>query len=184
MTVHAVPTNTAESTLIAAVSARATARHAHHEAGHAVAAVAVGGQLLTVFLGTADWSTCDDTAETPGATCHRTPWVDQPFVTFAGPWAEAMWTTHNDPEVDDFHEALDYAWDDSSHGDTAKYQDRIADVTDADRAAMEAQWDQALAVLWPAICQVATSLINGQTVTHHTVQAAINQAMDNDPTSV
>ena len=37
--------------LIAAVSARATARMAHHEAGHAVAAVARGGKLVAVRLG-------------------------------------------------------------------------------------------------------------------------------------
>ncbi|MGE5696258.1 MAG: hypothetical protein ACM4D3_13810 [Candidatus Sericytochromatia bacterium] len=78
--------------VVAAVSASATARHAHHEAGHSVAAVARGGTLIRASLGNADCSTLDDSADTSGGTVHRTEYADQPFVTFTGPWAEAMWT--------------------------------------------------------------------------------------------
>src|SRR6201997_4156082 len=91
--------------VVATVAARAMARHAHHEAGHAVAAGAAGGQLVDVFLGVVDWSTCDDGADTAGGTVHCTAWEHQPFVTFAGPWAEATWVVENDPEVSDFDDA-------------------------------------------------------------------------------
>ena len=36
------------------------------------AAVAAGGQLVDVFLGVVDWSTCDDGADTAGGTVHCT----------------------------------------------------------------------------------------------------------------
>jgi hypothetical protein len=97
---------------VAAVEARARSRQAHHEAGHAVAAVARGGKLIAVWLGTVDWSK-DSSADTPGGTRHRTPSAGQPFVTFAGPWAGAMWTVEHDDDVDDFYEALESAWSES-----------------------------------------------------------------------
>ena len=56
--------------LLAAVSARATARHAHHEAGHAVAVIVRGGTLLGVWLGSTD----DDSADIQGTTRHDTAW--------------------------------------------------------------------------------------------------------------
>ena len=99
---------------VAAVEAHAAARHAHHEAGHAVAAVARGGELVDVFLGTAYWSIVDSTADTPGGTVHRAAWAAQPFVTFAGPWAEARWTVENDPDV----AGIERRW--SSHGATTR----------------------------------------------------------------
>jgi phage terminase large subunit-like protein len=40
---------------VAALNARMAARHARHEAEHAVAAVARGGELIRVSLGTFDW---------------------------------------------------------------------------------------------------------------------------------
>ncbi len=60
-----------DSDIAAAISARATSRNAHHEAGHAVAVVHKGGELCDVYLGTTDWSVLDDSADTPGATVHR-----------------------------------------------------------------------------------------------------------------
>jgi hypothetical protein len=166
---------------LAEVAARATARIAHHEAGHTVAAVARGGTLRDVYLGSvADWSN-PDSAETPGGTVHRTAWKDQPFVTFAGPWAEAMWMVENDPEVE-MYEALEYVWVENGDGDTAKYESRVDELNTAASEfgfgnnvgrCWEVDWSDELSELWPVIQQVAALLIDGQTVTHDTVQAAI-----------
>jgi hypothetical protein len=172
--------------VVAAVAARAMARHAHHEAGHAVAAVAAGGQLVDVFLGVVDWSTCDDGADTAGGTVHCTAWEHQPFVTFAGPWAEATWVVQNDPEVSDFDDALAYAWDDNSDGDTAKYEGRVDTLTDVARQlgfgsvgrAWELEWSEERESLWPAVCEIAALLIDYQPVIHATVLAAINRCRE------
>jgi hypothetical protein len=53
-------------------------------------------KLIDVFLGTADWSTYDVSADTHGGTQHYSTWATQPFVTFAGPWAEARWTLEHE----------------------------------------------------------------------------------------
>jgi hypothetical protein len=127
--------------IVAAVGEMTTARHAHHEAGHAVAAVAVGSELIEVFLGTVDWSTSDN-PQIHGrllmtrqihrvARVHRTDFALQPFVPFAGPWAEARWVLHNDSAVADMSEALGYAWDDNTDGDTEKYKKRAAALESA-----------------------------------------------------
>ncbi len=180
---------TPDPRIIAAVTAAATARSAHHEAGHAVAAVSRGGRLTDVYLRTADLSTHDDSADTPGGTVHLSHRQDAPFVTFAGPWAQAMWTVENDPDVDDVDEALDYAWDDNADGDTAKYQARV-EILETVAAQLgfgrvgprwEIDWDEELTELWPAICDIAALLIDGKPVSHDTVQAAIERAaLDSD----
>jgi hypothetical protein len=172
---------------IAAIDALWRSRHAHHEAGHAVAAVAKGGKLIAVWLGNVDWSK-DESADTGGGTRHRTHYADQPFVTFAGPWAEAMWTIEHDDDVDDIYEALEYAWDDNDDddgggGDTDKYEKRVGEleVYAAELGfsrvgrAWELGWYDELEDLWPAICEVAVMLLDGHSVTHEKVQAAVDR---------
>jgi hypothetical protein len=175
--------------LVAAVSANATSRLAHHEAGHAVATVARGGELVAVHLGYVDWSTSDLSGDKPGETRGRTEFANQPFATFAGPWAEAMWTVEHDPDVDDFAEALDYAWDNNIDGDAATYEDRVELLTQAAAQlgfplarvrAWEFEWVDELEPLWPAVCEVAALLIDGQAVTHDVVLAIIDRVVDDD----
>jgi hypothetical protein len=168
---------------LAAIDALARSRHAHHEAGHAVAAVARGGTLIRVSLGTVDWSTPDESADTPGETEHRTTFANQPFVTFAGPWAEAMWTVEDDDDLDELYEALDYAWQKNSDGDTEKYESRIemlsgaAEILGFSRIGRlwEVDWVDELDALWPAVCETAAMLLDGQSVTHDDVLAAVNR---------
>ena len=169
---------------VAAAKAESDARHAHHEAGHAVAVIVRGGTLKDVFLGTADWSTDDTSADTPGGTRHRTAWEAQPFVTFAGPWAEAMWTVEHDDDIDDLYEALDYAWQENSDGDTAKYGARVS-LLSAAAAELgfatigrdwEVEWAAELEPLWHIVCQVAALLIDNQPVTHDVVQSLLADA--------
>lgn len=174
-----------DSDLAAAISAHAASRHAHHEAGHAVAVVHRGGELCDVYLGTTDWSALDDSADTPGATVHRSDWQDQPFITFAGPCFEAMWTVDHDPDdVDDFEEALACAWDENYDGDTAKYESRVETLDNVAKdfgffpvgRAWESEWIDELEPLWPAVREVAGWLIDGQPATHDKVLCAIERA--------
>ncbi|MCZ0731865.1 hypothetical protein [Mycolicibacterium iranicum] len=173
---------------VAKVAAQATARHAHHEAGHAVAAVYRGSRLVRVFLGTADWSTFDMSGDTPGGTEHISRREQQPFITFAGPWAEAKWTTETDDDVDDMDDALEFAWLDNADGDADKYAGRVQELDDAAAhlgfhfvgRSWEFDWSDELEELWPAICEVAALLIDGKTVTHDHVKAAVDRCAVNE----
>ena len=181
---------TAAKAYLAALIAAANSRQAHHEAGHAVAVVHRGGHLVEVYLGTVeDWTDRRNrppnpgSAETGGATVHRTRLEHQPFCTFAGPWAEARWSVENEPEVHDLVEALGYAWENSYDGDGAKYEGRIETLTNiaADLGfsviarVWESEWIEELDELWPAVCEVAESLLAGETVTHDTIHAALDR---------
>jgi hypothetical protein len=189
--------------IIRTVSARAEVRTAHHEAGHAVAAVARGGWLERVHLGHVNWTAVDFSGDEPAETHHLTRSEDMPFVTFAGPWAHAMWEVDHDDTGDpatltveypdrvadrwltddDFSAALEYAWLDADT-DSAKYEDRISTVDGIATQlglgpvgrAWEICWHDELCELWPAICEVAALLIDGH-VTHDTVRAAVERAV-------
>lgn len=100
---------------------------AHHEAGHAVAALACGGGLISITIG--------PTREHPeyaGNTGVRVEkWWHLPFVVYAGPWAEArsQWTRDSldslDGEDDDGRPFRDYvreAFDVNRDGDLDKYE--------------------------------------------------------------
>jgi hypothetical protein len=176
-----------DAALVAAVDARARSRHAHHEAGHAVAVVARGGRLIRISLGTVDWSTPDESADTPGETVHRTAYTDQPFLTFAGPCAEAMWIVEHDDDVEELGEALEYAWSENYEGDADKYEARVEMLSAAARLlgfpaigrAWESEWIDELEPLWPAVCEVAAMLLDGQPVSHDDVQAAVDRCRAN-----
>lgn len=175
---------TESSDQIAAIAARAASRHAHHEAGHAVAAVARGGILEAIVLGTAEWTRLDDYADTPGWTRHVSAPAHQPFVTYAGPWAEAMWEFENEPGSEDFCEILLLAWAENSDGDTAKYERTVASLEQIAKAlglggvvgrAWEQDWEQELDDLWPVICEIAMALECGEAVSHERIVEAIER---------
>jgi hypothetical protein len=175
---------------LADIAAQAAARLAHHEAGHAVAAVTRGGRLLKVHLGKVDWTDADTSRDEPGETHHWTTGENAPFVTFAGPWAQAMWMAEHDPDLadTDCYEILGYAWDDALDGDGAKYDAAVASLEGAVSAmasvlgfpgpvhvppSWETYWIEELQLLWSTVCEVAALLIDGQTVSHGAVLAAI-----------
>ena len=146
-------------------------------AGHAVAAVARGWELIEVYLGNINFSTDDEDADTPGGLRHTTPYPDQPFVTFAGVWASAIWVCHDDDA--DYNDALYVAWDDLPES-TEKYESRIDELaerygSDRLKRAWERDWFDELYPLWPAICEVAVMLLEGQPVTHDKVQAIVDR---------
>jgi len=175
----------------AAIIADSNARTAHHEAGHAVAAVARGGHLVKIVITASDPDNPDWDSELAGFTRHRTPVREHPFTTFAGPWAEAMWESENDPDTG-FGEAIDAAWLNSDDGDGAYYAALIEPVWEAARQAglgcvgpaWERGWNDELECLWPVICEIAEMLLRGETVTHAMVAAAIAAAGFDDEEAV
>ena len=149
----------------AAIIAASAAEHAHHESGHAVAAVARGGWLCEIRLGVPDWDSDDDASDLPGYTRHRTRTENRPFVTFAGPWASARFRVEADPEASDLEYQLEYAFEESDD-DAAAFGD----------AEWEDHWFDELEVLWPSNCAVAAKLLAGDNVTHATVLDAISES--------
>lgn len=142
---------------------RATARSAHHEAGHAVATVYRGGQLVSITLAD-DWHKPEtiDWDSPAGNTRTRQDQSMVPFTSFAGPWAEAVWAVQFDPDEEgiEFDDILFYAYDDElGVGDDSREWDN--------------QWMAELEFLWPAIGTVAQWLIDGETVTHDDISALL-----------
>ncbi len=159
-------------------NAHPSAQHAHVVAGYAVAVVARGRRLVDVYLGSINFSTDDESADTLGGVRHTTDdVVDRAFVIFAGLWASAIWVCHDDDV--DYNDALYVAWGDQSET-TEKYESRHEELaalygSDSVRRAWEWDWYDELEPLWPAICEVAVTLLDGQSVTHDEVQAAVNR---------
>jgi hypothetical protein len=186
-----------DETRRAKIIRRANERTAHHEAGHAVAAVARGGRLVDVSLGEVDWFDLDTSSDQAAFVRHESTLENQPFATFAGPWATAMWmTAENDPDDEpiDFDEALDYAWADSSDGDQAKYENIVGQLEgvaatlglvgiyggEAVGRAWENDWRDELEQLWPAVREIAAKLLDGTEVTHEIAVAAVERCSVDD----
>ncbi|SKE15021.1 DNA binding domain, excisionase family [Mycobacteroides abscessus subsp. abscessus] len=151
-------------------------RHAHHEAGHAVAAVHRGGFVQEVQL-------AGDDPDDIGYVKHWSSPANAPFVTFAGPWAEAKWDTMTEPDTT-MDEALDLAWAENCDGDTDKYNALVDQLqAAADElglgpigAAWETDWQDELDELWPWIRCVAAELLDGVVVDHERIVAAKERA--------
>jgi hypothetical protein len=154
---------------------------AHHEAGHAVAAVMRGeGEFRSI--------TIEPTAEYLGHTGFRGKPCDSAFVTYAGPWAEAraQWPHPTlDGEDDDgciFGDYVASAFLLNAEGDAADYRRHCADDAAqlGDHAHLlgsrEDVWRYELGREWPVIQQVATRLLAGQPVTDHIIRAAMEAA--------
>lgn len=149
---------------------------AHHEAGHAVAAVARGGKLIEISL-------------TNAFTRHISDLSDEAFVIFAGPWAEARWMVATNPDYADEHvlDVMPYAWDNNSgrtseHDprDAVKYEKWVEDRDDWRRHRVaprnwERGWSLEMDELWPAICVVAALLLDGVTITHELVKSVLER---------
>jgi hypothetical protein len=173
-----IPKYEPDPAMVAALVGKTTARYVYHNAGHAVAAVAKDRELLWVSPGVVDWTTSDGIWDIPGETEHVTDDDDEPFVTFAGPWAEAMWECH--VEDVDFNDAMDVAWCNGGVGDFPKYESFVDELCDrygsnpSDRE-WEADWVKELDALWLAVCEVAAILVDLEWVTHQEVLAAVNR---------
>ncbi len=164
---------------------------AFHEAGHAVAALMRGGSsLLSVNL--------SDTSHGEGITWHRSPVWDQPFIAYAGPWAEVRhaWGDLPADALDDegytFDDLLSACLlfgggaDDADHVVPTLSIDGMAENlgmtvgSDEDEeqlsqlvAATESIWRRELEQAWPVITTVAARLLAGESVTGDQITAAL-----------
>lgn len=146
---------------------------AHHEAGHAMAAVMRGGSSLRGV-------TIDVDRPGHGLTLHRTaPW-DNGFVAYAGPWAEARYLWGSGPldERDDdgctfsdcvvgvlLHQPGDAAmWGAWLH-EPAQENARQAMADVGMTFAPEEVWDRELELVWPEIQTLAQRIRAGEVVT-------------------
>jgi hypothetical protein len=170
------------------VITRIDARTAHHEAGHAVAAVVRGGKLVHVHMESArQWD--GRTEGIAGVTRHMSHRNNQPFVIFAGVWADAKWQVSNEPDIDG-DEPLDvmneYLWPELNfaQGDDGwEYESRVLEFESLSAElgfsnniprSWEFDWANELNDLWPAICAVATMILEGMVVDHDAVTDAID----------
>jgi hypothetical protein len=161
-----------------AVNAHPSARHAHQLAGQAVSVAANDGTLIDVGLGSINYSTEDESADTPSFIQYRCAKADHPFVWFTGLWASAMWLYEYDDA--DYYDAKIVAWIDNTGGISDKYESRVEELvarfgSNPIERAWEGDWEKELSPLWPAVCEVAAMLIDGDSVTHEVVQAAVDR---------
>jgi hypothetical protein len=140
---------------------------AHHEAGHAVAALMRGGGELRSI-------TIEPTAAYQGHTGYRGKPCDSAFVTYAGPWAEAraQWALATLEDEDDdgctFEDYVTAAFLRNADGDGEQY--RRAQEADAAlygpefghlAYGREEHWSRELEESWPAVQQLAAMLMDG-----------------------
>lgn len=140
---------------------RARLATAFHEAGHAVAAVALGGRI--------DFATID---EHPRTEFDTLPAGTDAAITYAGPWAEARWLARRHPSPAEIRRVL-----------TANASD--------DRALCAAGGFHTGAVVvpllercWPAVNAVTARLYFDGRIDHATVCAALGLSDDGGPRSV
>ncbi|BBX92727.1 M50 family metallopeptidase [Mycolicibacterium boenickei] len=135
---------------------------AFHEAGHAVAAVALGGRVHR--------ATVDD--EHPHTEYDRLPAGIQAAITYAGPWAEARWTLGRAPGPADMHGAL------AIH----RADDRALCAAGGPSAGAEVVG--LLERCWPAVKALTTRLYFSGQVDHADVCAALGLTDDGGPSSL
>src|SRR4051812_27525150 len=149
-----------------------------HEAGHAVAAVLRGGNIRSVtIVPTTDYS---------GHTWWRGHAWDGPFISYAGPWAEARaaWPAHlptdDDPEQADDAGCMfsDYVCAALAGAGCDDWVDVVNSVRRTQRALVQADptfdvdllansekvWRHELEEAWPLIVTLAGALLQHQVI--------------------
>jgi hypothetical protein len=152
--------------------------NAHHEAGHAVAAVLRGGVVEHIALGDpTDDGLLDAHRELVGRTRHTSAPADWPFIAFAGPWAEwRIETERGDADGMDLWDWLDTDWlnqcDDDPFSDYALIgyddEDGLSD------ASLDV-WTREIEPHWPAIAAVAAAALAGNPVNTAVIAAIIER---------
>ncbi len=155
---------------------------AHHEAGHAIAGCLRGSVLRSIALGEVDGD---------GLTVHRGPSWDDPYVSYAGPWAEArfLWGDRPaDEENEDYLVFADHLFGVFLGAGAEDWQElqahyaRLAElagllppeITAGDLERITTQkWAVELEAVWPAIELIATHLLAGEEITDENVGEAI-----------
>jgi hypothetical protein len=169
----------------AAVNTHPSAQQAHLIAGGAVAVILTGGTVKNLRLGNTNFSTDDESADTPSQIWHQTEHADEPIVWFAELRASAMWLCWY--EDADFYDAMIVTWVDNTGGPSRKgiadrYESRFDELAECfgsnpSERGWEGKWDRQLEPLDLAVCEVAEMLIDGQRVTHADVEAAVDRCL-------
>ena len=150
------------SRLTNAESSRLTT--AFHEAGHAVAAVVLGGRVQLATIGGDD--------DEPRTEFVSIPAGREAEVTYAGPWAEARWLLRRAPGPADIRRVLAV----NSHDDRALF--------DAGGPHLGATVVPLLGRCWPAVKAVTSKLFYAGQVEHAAVCAALGLSDCGGPDSV
>jgi hypothetical protein len=132
-----------------------------HEAGHAVACVALSGRVHKAFL--------DDR---PRTEFDVMPAGREPEVTYAGPWAQARWSLGRRPGPGDMYRIL-----------AANQSDAKALCASGDPE-MGGGVVPLLDRCWPAVEALAKQLFRQGEVTHSDVCAALGLTDDGGPGSL
>ncbi|MFP2991296.1 hypothetical protein [Mycobacterium intracellulare] len=132
---------------------------AFHEAGHAVAAVALGGRVHKAVLG-----------DTPRTEYDALPAGIQARTSYAGPWAEARWLARRHPGPRDMHRVLAGTSDDRA-------------LCAAGSPGVALGITPLLERCWPAVEAVATKLFVLGRIGHADVCAALGLTDDGGPGS-
>jgi hypothetical protein len=164
-----------------AVDVDPAAQQAHLVAGHAVGVVARGWKLTEAYLGAVDWPSEDGSEDIRGGIECRSADADQPFITFAGAWAAAMWMCQCQDA--DFKDATHAALVDNTNGIAGRFETHVALLNGVAAQlgysrvgrAWKVKWDDELSPLYPAMREIAELLIDGHSVTHEDVQAAVDR---------
>lgn len=142
-----------------------------------------GGQLVSI--------TIEPGVDNLGHTQTRTKIFDAPFVTYAGPWADAFCQREDEgaDTPEDFDWLLEIIWENQAECDGAQYQadhDALVDLYGGEDSpigkfhreripVMERGWQRELENHWPVINAVAHLLLAGDTVDHDTIMGILKQ---------
>ncbi|MGO9350786.1 MAG: hypothetical protein ACLP3C_08120 [Mycobacterium sp.] len=165
---------------LAAYLQRIRFRTAHHEAGHAVAAVMRGGVVHHLKLGDpTDAGLLDAERESIGVTRQTSDSWNVPFMAFAGPWAEWRLGTETG-ETKDWDLVWDWLDADSDNGRDALGDYTLMDYDNLTEAQI-AIWTDELERHWPAIVAVAAVAFADYPVNTEVIQAFIDQIPTDKP---
>lgn len=145
---------------------------AHHEAGHACAAIARGGTITSCTIAGGHGG---------GHTQTQYRAWDGDLITWAGPWAAArllVGPRRDAPWQFDGECDLELARDFEQGTDRVELQRLLGVPHDELPLDLLRAWDQQLEPLWPAITAVAQLLLAGVEVTCGHVEAAVETFTD------
>lgn len=146
-----------------------------HEAGHAVASVALGGRIAKAVVFDAETTVSYRGKKTRmlGQTTHsEVPAGALPQITYAGPWAEARFLAGERPTSRDLLSVLDTTGhlDDKALCASGAHRDGVLVVPLLERC-------------WPSVLAVAKKLLRGDEVGQKDVCAALELTDDGGPGS-
>jgi hypothetical protein len=147
---------------------------AFHEAGHAVAVVLRNGTVVAIAIE-------PEPGETHyGATDHHGPTWANPFIAYAGPWAEArvQWPDIEISSTDDHgrsfgdyvRAAFENSADAATYAEYLPHEESWSQDAPPTFAAKTSMWNAELEDHWLAVRAVALRLFSGEVLRHDVVR--------------